>query len=357
MPISDDVVLWGFRLLLGLEPDEHNSIALHRGGYDTMEGLRDAFMRTPQAQALFKQANGFPDHLMMPRRGYQIPPFLLRRPEFGDVPWLFTEPSLTAPVCQLCTSEQMTGISYKTLCNQLGIDHTMPTRKYWEFAYILGVLQGRTLLARGRRGVGFGTGREPLPAAFAAAGVTVMATDAPADLDFSSAWAHSAQWTEGLEDLFHPNLVNRDVFFSNVTYRPADMNNIPTDLNGYDFCWSACCLEHLGSIRHGLDFIRNSLNTLRPGGVAVHTTEFNLQFETDTMETSGLSLFRKRDIELVLHELLADGHHVEPLNLWPGASPVDEHIDLPPFSLPHLKLELEGYQTTSIGLIITKGQN
>jgi hypothetical protein len=33
---------------------------------------------------------------------------------------------------------------------------------------------------------------------------------------------------------------------------------------------------------------------------------------------------------------------------------VDEHIDLPPYSLPHLKLELQNYTTTSIGLVITK---
>jgi SAM-dependent methyltransferase len=354
MPVSDDVVTWGFRLLLGMEPEGRNSIEFHRAGYDTLEGLRTSFMRTPQAQALFKQANARPGEAVSQRPGYQIPPFLLRRPQFPDVPWLFTEPSLTAPVCQLCTSEQMAGPEYQNLCTRLGLGYDVPHRKFWEFAYILAVLQGKGLLAPGRRGIGFGTGREPLPAVFAAAGVTVTATDAPADLNFSDAWAQSAQWTEGLEDLFHPNLVTRDVFFDKVQYRPADMNNIPADLNGYDFCWSACCLEHLGSIRHGLDFIRNSLNTLRPGGVAVHTTEFNLQSEQDTMETPALSLFRKGDIELVLHELIADGHHVEPLNLWPGTSPVDEHIDLPPFSLPHLKLELEGYLTTSIGLIVTK---
>ena len=210
------------------------------------------------------------------------------------------------------------------------------------------------MLSPGRRGLGFGTGREPLPSVFANAGVEVTATDAPADLDFSSAWAQSAQWSKGLEDLWQPDLVDKESFFSRVSFRPADMNEIPAELRGFDFCWSACCLEHLGSIRKGLDYIRNSLDTLKPGGVSIQTTEFNMKSNDDTLETAALVLFRKQDIEQVIYELTEDGHTVEPLNLWPGAMPVDEHIDLPPFSLPHLKLALEGHQTTSIGLIITK---
>ena len=130
------------------------------------------------------------------------------------------------------------------------------------------------------------------------------------------------------------------------------MNAIPTDLSGYDFCWSACALEHLGSIRLALDFIRNSLETLRPRGIAVHTTEFNLQSNSDTVDRPILCIPRKHDIEQVIHELGAAGHRVEPLNLWPGAAPVDEHIDLPPFTAPpalaHLKLLLAGIVTTSI---------
>ena len=132
------------------------------------------------------------------------------------------------------------------------------------------------------------------------------------------------------------------------------MNNVPAELRGFDFCWSACAFEHLGSIRKGLDYLHASLEPLRPGGVSVQTTEFNLLSNSGTVETPGLSIFRKEDIEEVIHELTAEGHMVEPLNLWPGASPVDEHIDLPPYTAIHLKLALAGYQTTSIGLIITK---
>jgi len=31
---------------------------------------------------------------------------------------------------------------------------------------------------------------------------------------------------------------------------------LPADLTGFDFCWSICALEHLGTIAQGLDFIK-----------------------------------------------------------------------------------------------------
>ena len=132
-----------------------------------------------------------------------------------------------------------------------------------------------------------------------------MATDAPADADFRENWAMSSQWTQQVSDLWNAQLVDRASFDRLVSYQPADMNAIPTSLRDFDFCWSACCLEHLGGMRQGLDFIRNSLDTLRPGGVAVHTTEFNLGSNDETLETPSLCLFRKQDIELLMHELIA----------------------------------------------------
>ncbi len=248
----------------------------------------------------------------------------------------------------------MDGAHYRALCGRMGLDAVSPHRKTWEFAYILALLESKGMVAPGHSGLGFGTGREPLPSVLARAGVSVMASDAPGSSEANTLWADSAQWSQTLEELWRPDLVDRDTFTSRVQFRPVDMNAIPADLRGFDFCWSACCLEHLGSIQHGLDFLRNCLATLRPGGVSVHTTEFNLGSNEATLQAPELVLFRKQDIEQVLGELAADGHHVEPLNLWPGATPVDEHIDLPPFGLPHLKLALRGYLTTSIGLVVTK---
>jgi cyclopropane fatty-acyl-phospholipid synthase-like methyltransferase len=113
----------------------------------------------------------------------------------------------------------------------------------------------------------------------------VLATDAPADLASSRAWSLGQQHSGALMDLHVPSILDRDSFARQVSWRAVDMNAIPGDLRGFDLCWSACALEHLGGIRHGLDFIAASLDCLRPGGLAVHTTEFNLSSDTDTVET------------------------------------------------------------------------
>jgi 2-polyprenyl-3-methyl-5-hydroxy-6-metoxy-1,4-benzoquinol methylase len=341
-------------MILGMEPQDQAMLELHRNGYASLEALRLAFFQSPQARQLYEAANPTVAATAPTVQNYVIPPFLLRRPASAAVPWHFAEPTLEQPETQLCTAEQMEGDYYRALCRRMALDSDTPHRKTWEFAFILSVLQSKGMVAPGRRGLGFGTGQEPLPSTLAHSGVAVVASDAPGSADVNALWAQSAQWSQSLDELWHPELVDRGTFFDNVQFRPVDMNVIPDDLRGFDFCWSACCFEHLGSIRHGLDFLRNCLATLRPGGVSVHTTEFNLGSNGATLEAPELVLFRKQDIETVIEELVEDGHSVAPLNLWPGATPVDEHIDLPPYSIPHLKLELGGYCTTSIGIVVTK---
>ena len=45
---------------------------------------------------------------------------------------------------------------------------------------------------------------------------------------------------------------------------------IDTDCHGqFDFVWSACAFEHLGSILNGLEFVVNSVKCLKPGGVVL----------------------------------------------------------------------------------------
>ena len=48
-----------------------------------------------------------------------------------------------------------------------------------------------------------------------------------------------------------------------------------------------------------MDFVINSMRVLKPGGVAVHTTEFNLSSNDDTIEARDLCVYRRRDIELL----------------------------------------------------------
>jgi hypothetical protein len=166
-----------------------------------------------------------------------------------------------------------------------------------------------------------------------------------------------------VEKILHPELCTKELFTKNVSLKYVDMNHIPTDLEGkYDFCWSACALEHLGSIKNGLLFIENSLKTLVPGGISIHTTEFNYLEEEETIDNYGTVLFRKKDFEQVAKKLSAAGHQVVPLNFDIGSRVLDRFIDIPPYNSKihelkqeaHLKLLIDGFPSTSFGIFIRK---
>lgn len=229
-------------------------------------------------------------------------------------------------------------------------------RKQWEFGYILHHLLERGVITPEARGLGFGVGMELLPAAFARMGSHIVASDAPPEISKEALWAATDQHSLSIDDLPNPGICDSDEFRRLVSYRPVDMNAIDDDLTDFDFCWSACCFEHLGSIRHGLDFVKNSVEQcLAPGGIAVHTTELNLSSNHDTVESPHLSLFRRSDLQGLIDDLRADGHTVSDLIVAPDSHYLDQYVDVPPYSGDlHLKLELAGFVTTSVGLVIQK---
>ena len=140
-----------------------------------------------------------------------------------------------------------------------------------------------------------------------------------------------------------------------VSYRAVDMNAIPADLAGFDFNWSSCSFEHLGTLEKGFDFLRNQLKTLRPGGWSVHTTEFNVSSNDETQENNDTVIYRHRDIEKIAAELRKEGHFVEETDYSLGGLPEDYMVDTEPHLQDiHLKLQVGKYVVTSIGLIIRK---
>jgi hypothetical protein len=183
-------------------------------------------------------------------------------------------------------------------------------------------------------------------------------------------WAETGQHTDSLDKAWHKELVQRETFDKHVALRYVDMNAIPEDLAGFDFCWSICALEHLGSIRKGLDFIRNSLNTLKSGGWAVHTTEFNFLHDTATIDNWVTVLFLRKHFEQLKVEIENDGHYVAPMDFNVGAQPLDRFVDIPPYSFgegflnrelwvqsnqaAHLKLSIDGYASTCFGIVVQK---
>ena len=130
------------------------------------------------------------------------------------------------------------------------------SRKLWEFAYLFQALYEQDKLTPGKRGVGFGCSEEPIASYLASRGVSAVVTDLPAEDMRSQGWAATAQYAASLQQAYKPDLVSNDQFNNLVTHRHIDMAQLPADLTGFDFCWSICALEHLGTIAQGLDFIK-----------------------------------------------------------------------------------------------------
>lgn len=200
------------------------------------------------------------------------------------------------------------------------------------------------------RGLGFGVGREPLAGAMAARGCNIVATDM--DPNDAGEWARTDQYGGGVDALWRSELVTYQDFVQRVSFRVADMRNVPTDLADFDFCWSSCALEHLGDLGAGLDFIRRSLECLKPGGIAVHTTEFNLGSPDDTITEGQTVVYRERDITALRDGLIAEGYRME-LNLNPGYHVLDDYIDTIDDEELHTRCKIfHDVPSTSIGLVI-----
>jgi 2-polyprenyl-3-methyl-5-hydroxy-6-metoxy-1,4-benzoquinol methylase len=252
-------------------------------------------------------------------------------------------------------------------CGQLKVP-VLFHRKLWELAYILQAFHENDCFRPGLRGIGFGSGSEPLSSYLASLGVASTVTDLPIEEAAGRGWIETNQHASGLDNAFHPNLVSRGVFDRLVDFRAVDMTAIPQDLVGYDFCWSVCALEHLGTIEKGLEFIERSLDTIKPGGIAVHTTEFNIENDGPTIDNWPSVLFQQRHIEDLAARLRAKGHEVAELNFDPGSKVLDRFIDLPPWShdgksrldswladAVHLKVSADGFIATCLGIVVRKG--
>jgi SAM-dependent methyltransferase len=231
-------------------------------------------------------------------------------------------------------------------------------RKQWEFVYISQVLYERKMLAPGLKGLGFGVGREPLPALFASFGCQIAATDQSLDGAVRAGWVRSHEHSADVSGLNDRGICTDRMFTELVSFAELDMNAIDPKFNAqFDFCWSACSLEHLGSLDHGLNFIKNAMKVLKPGGIAVHTTEFNLNSNDATIELPDLSIFRRCDIDRLLDDLATAGHFPSEVDYTSGGGFAETVVDLPPYGRgePHIRLRLADFDCTSIGIVVTKG--
>jgi hypothetical protein len=336
--VSHEAVVWAFRFLVGREPAGEKEIAFH-AQHKSLVSLRTALMQSREFEALSSKARGV-------KRSYAIPAFLLRPAAEASLRWRFEQPTLEDPVCQLCTASQFEEPAFAEISQALGLRASLH-RKVWETAYIISTLATAGMISPECRGLGIGCTRERIPALLASRGVQVLATGTPSD---------DAQAPEKRAlDFFYPEVIALEDFEQFVTFREMDPGALPPDFAGrFDFCWSMATAERRGTLDQAMEFVEASLETLRPGGLAVHTTEFNLGSNEETAESGQVVVLRRRDIEALAARLIARGHEVLPINLHPGHEPADELIDAPPYGLPHLKLQAGGHTLTSIGIVVRK---
>lgn len=245
-------------------------------------------------------------------------------------------------------------------------------RKMWEYAFLLQSLYSAGMLKPGRRGLGLGCGNEPIPSYLTAQGCDIVAGDKPEGAD-ESIWRQVGTYTATLDSLHWGNIISKEEFAKRCRIEYLDMNKLPEKLFGqFDFCWSVCAVEHIGGIEAGLAFLRDSLNLLKPGGVSIHTTEFNYMNIPKDFDTKGLCFFKREHFIRLAEAVKILGCEVASLDFDWGNMVFDRYLDQPPYnknrwdilhkcgltappiSTPHIKLNYQGVPITCFGLVITK---
>ena len=241
-----------------------------------------------------------------------------------------------------------------------GLGHPfLAHRKLWEEAAIIGAITKQIGQEDwlNKDGCGFGVGTEPLPSFFSEKLWHVLATD-QAPGGEADVWNEGDQLCRGKESLYR-EFCPQWAFDSHLTFRRVDMRQIPPDLGTFDFLWSSSSLERLGSLEAGLAFLVESSRLLKPGGVAAHTTEFNLTSNDRTHDRGDVVVYRRRDIETLPDRLAAVGCTLDPVDWSLGDHEMDRLIDPMDGGKQdgkhvHLKLQLGEFAITSLLLVIRR---
>lgn len=167
-------------------------------------------------------------------------------------------------ISELCKAKDWQAHWFKRWLNELQ-EPARFHRKQWEFIYVMQSLWERGCIQKGKKGLAFAVGSELLPSIFANYECEILATDIFLEQGKEKGWTTGDQLCFGIESLNKRGLCSDEVLKKYVQYRAVDMNNIPAGLTGFDFNWSSCSFEHLGTIDKGIAFLKNQLNTLKPG--------------------------------------------------------------------------------------------
>lgn len=256
---------------------------------------------------------------------------------------------MTFPLSSLTNMEDFTHERYLYWCNELHQDASHIHRKLWEWVVMCETLDRAGLLVPGTKALGFGVGKEPLVSYFASKRIHVTATDHVTD---TGAWAGTFEGAA----FRVPNLVDEKAFKRYVRYQDVDMNAIPLDLKNeqFDFIWSSCSMEHLGSRVHGVKFFIEALQCVRLGGLSVHTTEYTFDLGFDSRD---LSFYTAHDLKNLQSMVRSMGWKMDELDFTVGDHPynyVENKTHYEVQGKPHIRVTLAGRNFTSCLLTVRK---
>ena len=239
--------------------------------------------------------------------------------------------------------------AFQVFCEEIGHPVEIWSRR-WEWWKIAQAIERYIDLHRSK-GLGFGCGDEPLPVYFARHGAHITVTDLDPDDEKKTVWDTKLKTAEGCSE---------DTL-SRIQLDYVDMTAIPDHLlqQQFDFLWSASSFEHLGSLQAGSDFVIKSMQCLKPGGIAAHTTEFNVERNDITINDEVMAVYRKRDIDDLVARCEAAGHKIIGLSYEQGEG---IEVDIQPFEgdyslhgdRQHINMRLAHLVITPVLLVIEK---
>lgn len=258
---------------------------------------------------------------------------------------------------------------FNYVCTELLKEQIRFHRKQWEIVFIVQTLNIKTLIHENATGITFGSGQGTDIKVLASKGCKITATDLDMRSAAEAGWVSTNQHSASKQVFYDPKY-GSDTYLNNIILdNNVNMNLIPEKyLRGeFDFATSCCSLEHLGGLMQGLEFIINSIQCVKVGGIVVHTTEFNLNslkpdYNGETIETPITCVYRKSDFEWLKIKVEELGHRMYDIDYSVGNGLYDQYIDLPPYpgndAAKHLRLELwhnlQKIPATCIGIVIER---
>jgi hypothetical protein len=229
--------------------------------------------------------------------------------------------TLAGPVSQVCTRRQFAEPAYAAAAASLGLGGQADARQ-WRLAYVRRVLESYGMAQAGARGLGFMVEPDALPARLAEDGCGIVAMGYAGENK-----APGMKRLSTLDDLRYANIGSVTRFEEAVELRSVEDWSVSDDLRDFDFCWSVDAVDMLATRRDAVQFIKNSFQSLKVGGLAVHVVPFTAS-DTVSADGEGGPLFSRSDVERLAFDVISFGHEIAQIKFGTAEEPAMGFIGL-----------------------------